>query len=139
MFKDMLNELKAGATPEIKWEFEDATADCAKLSETELHALFTPIAKLTVGNDTIEICRTFSGVMALENDKITGITFEIPSNCPWYSIETGCETYNAKDFSELMKYIDEHYPDLRLAKDTDVSESSRKSYQMDIEEMRSAA
>lgn len=134
-FKEMLEALKAGTTPTVEWKFENAVLDCAKRSVNHIDCLITPSVVLGVGENKVGVCRTFCGHVSINENTLTTITFDLIEYCPWHSLDSGEDCLNPPEFEELMEYLQDQYSELLIPVHANVSESDRKSYQKEIDDM----
>lgn len=137
-FKELLDQLKAGAAPKLTWDFSCTTLNCPEPSMNTIDVLITPAATLTVGLHTVELCRTFLGCVYCTNGNLTTITFNLAENCPWHSFDEGNDDFNADLFEELMQYMQDRHHKLCIPEYEDVCEDARHLYQKDIDELQVA-
>lgn len=135
IFKEMLFSLETGQKPTASWNFSDVGLQlaCKDHESGKIHALVSPDVRLTIGQHTIGITRTFAATVSTSETEINNISFELPDSSPWYSHDQGDEEFKTLSFFKIIGYLETNTPELLTPDFSKVSEDARRLFWEDTQ------
>lgn len=142
MLNQILEQLKAGITPTITWDFSTHNflemADDDNDIDGAIDCYPTVYAKLTVGENTLDIHRTFGVCIYLTDGNLTTVTFTELEDRTWgvvFDHEDEDEDENEGVFDEIIGFITLNHRKLLEPDYCDMTDEDKSILQSECDSM----